>query len=428
MVVLGLAVLIPVLYWNRHRRHMAESIEKFKNAVETGMTEPPSLHPKIDINACICTGACLSVCPEGGIIGIIDGCAQLISPSKCIGHGACQVACPVDAISLVFGTEKRGMDIPNVRETFESNIDGVYIAGELGGMGLIRNAITQGREAVESIAKSLNGDKSDAHDLIIVGAGPAGFAATLEAKKRGLDAVTLEQEEGFGGTIRTYPRQKLVMTQPMDIPLHGKYDQREIQKEELIGLFDDIVEKNNLTVNSNEQVDSITRNSDHFVVKSSKREYKARKVLLTIGRRGTPRKLGVAGEQSTKIAYKLLEPEQFKNMKLLVVGGGDSAVEAALSLGEQEGTTVTISYRKDVFSRIKEGNRTRITSAIEAGWVSFLKESQVTEVLPDQVRLTQRDQPLSIPNDFVFVFIGGELPTKLLTSIGIIMETKFGER
>lgn len=419
-------VLIPYWYFKRYRMKLNSAMEQHDQNIKLGISEPVTLHPKIDSHSCIATGACVTACPEGEILGIVNGRARIISPSKCIGHGACQSACPTDAISLVFGTAKRGVDLPVVKETFETNVPGVFIAGELGGMGLIRNAITQGKEAVEYINKSLTKRGGDSYDLIIIGAGPAGLAAGLQAKKENLNYVILEQEADLGGTVLSFPRQKLVMTQPMVIPLHGKFSKREIQKEELLELWQTLVQQHQLTILTSEKVERIHSAGSAFVVESSGKQLHSKKVLITIGRRGTPRKLGVNGERSTKVAYKLLEPEQYKNKHLLVVGGGDSAVEAAISLGEQEGTTVTLSYRKEQFSRIKEGNRTRLDKAVEAGWLKTVLRSQVKEIFDDSVLLKTPEGDKVLPNDFVFVFIGGELPTKFLQNIGINMETKYG--
>ena len=421
-----LIVLLPYHYWRKHSQRTAKASIQYKSNLTTGVIEPVTLHPKIDPNQCIMTGSCVRACPEGEILGIVGGRAQIIHPSKCIGHGACQAACPTDAISLVFGTKTRGIDIPMVKETFETNVSGIYIAGELGGMGLIRNAITQGKEAVEYIAKSISKRNNGMTDLVIIGAGPSGIAASLQAKKEGLRFITLEQEKDFGGTVMSFPRQKLVMTQPMEIPLYGKFSNREIQKEDLIELWTEITSKNQIDIQLNKKVESIQKTKDGFVVQTQDGTFETKRVLLSIGRRGTPRKLGVTGEMSSKVAYKLLDPEQYKNKHLLVVGGGDSAVEAALRLGEQDGTTVTLSYRNQLFSRIKEKNRQQIESAEKAGWVKVIFNSQVKSINTNFVEIEYGDSIQKIDNDFVFVFIGGELPNAFLSKIGIEMETKFG--
>ncbi|RMD95536.1 MAG: 4Fe-4S dicluster domain-containing protein [Calditrichaeota bacterium] len=422
-----IVLIFPTIYFYKYQKHSRRAREKLQQSIARGLTEPVSLHPKIDPTRCIDTGACVSACPEGEILGIVDGRATLVSPTKCIGHGACEAACPVEAITLVFGTERRGVEIPYVKHNFETNVPGIYIAGELGGMGLIRNAVTQGRQAVRYIQESLKSSYPDVFDVAVIGAGPAGLAASLQAQMDGLKFVTLEQDE-IGGTILNYPRQKLVMTQPMEIPLYGKVKFREILKEDLLGLWHDIIERTQIEINTRERVENIERNDGFYKIISSKGEYYAQRVVLAIGRRGSPRKLGVPGEKSSKVAYRLIEPEQYIKKKLLVVGGGDSAVEAALALSEQKGTEVFLSYRRGAFTRIKEKNLERIERAAEDGRVQVLLESHVKEIKREEVLIEQKGNLVTIPNDYVFIFIGGTLPTEFLKKIGISIEKKFGQR
>ena len=175
-----LAPLALIVFFYLRRRHTKEtsSVEQFNEAIEAGLTEPSSLHPEIDPKLCLGSGSCIKACPEGAI-GMIKGKAVLINPTVCIGHGACAAACPHDAIPLVFGTEKRGMDIPQVDPHFETNVPGIFIAGELGGMGLIRKAASQGSQAMDSIAKLKGSDNP--YDVVIIGSGPAGLTGTLGA-------------------------------------------------------------------------------------------------------------------------------------------------------------------------------------------------------------------------------------------------------
>lgn len=424
-----LTVAIPALYWMRERKKSRRAETTLKRAIELGLDDPVSLHPIIDPNTCIGSGACVRACPENDVLGLIHNRGALINPSRCIGHGMCQAACPVNAITLVFGTEKRGVDIPHLKGTFETNVEGVYIAGELGGMGLIRNAMTQGIEAARYIAKSLEHDrgKGDVFDLLIVGAGPAGIGAALSAKVEKLNIAVLDQED-LGGTVLTYPRRKLVMTRPMELPLYGKVKLREVQKEALMELFHEVFSTADLKVHAGQKVEMIEGENGHFVVKTGKGdEFRAKRVLLAIGRRGSPRKLGVPGEKSSKVAYRLLEPEKFHDMNILVVGGGDSAVEAAVALGAVPGNTVHLSYRRDKIFRIKEGNRERLDKAVEAGQVTTILPSDVTEIGEDFVILDQNGETMTLPNDQVFIFAGGELPTEFLKRVGIEFTRKFGE-
>ena len=251
-----ICIVVVVIYLRKKSRESKIVDEKIRKAKEDGLHEPVSLHPYIDVNSCIQTGACIAACPEHDILGIRNGKATIINASQCIGHGACFHACPTGAISLRIGTEKRGVDLPHVSQNFETNVPGIFIAGELGGMGLIKNAVEQGRQAVENIVKSINKNHQASYDLIIIGAGPAGISGCLTAKKHGLKFLLLEQDT-LGGTVFTFPRKKIVMTSPMDLPLFGKIKLYETTKSELLDLWQTVLKKNNITVNENSKVESI---------------------------------------------------------------------------------------------------------------------------------------------------------------------------
>lgn len=398
-----------------------------QEAKETGLMEPASLHPVIDPAICIGCGTCVHACPEGEILGLLKGKAVLVSPSSCIGHGACKDACPPGAISLVFGTAKRGVDIPAVNADFETNVPGIYIAGELGGMGLIRNAVTQGRQAMDSIiATSSQSTDENIYDVIIVGSGPSGIAATLGAHEKNLNYLTLEQDS-LGGTVSHFPRGKIVMTAPAVLPIVGKVKLTETTKEALLELWEGIVERTGIRIQYYEQVEKIEQaDNSTFAVKTSKGEYQTRKVLLTIGRRGTPRKLDVKGEELPKVVYKLLDPEQYAQRNVLIVGGGDSALEAATSIAAEPGAKVTLSYRSDGFSRAKLKNRNKVDEAISNGTLDVMLKSTVSQISKDAIEIDTGDEKKWIDNDAVIVCAGGILPTKFLESMGIDVETKHG--
>ena len=420
-----LLVAILVIYMGRRKKAEARSIAKYTSATEAGLLEPASLHPVIDPGQCIGCGSCVSACPEGEILGLIDGKAVLVEPSHCIGHGACKTACPADAITLVFGTEKRGVDIPHVSPSFQTNVPGIFIAGELGGMGLVRNAIEQGRQAIESVRR-LNGiGKGRRYDVVIVGGGPAGIAASLAAMQHKLRFITVEQDS-LGGTVAHFPRGKLVMTAPATLPLIGKVNFKEISKEKLLAFWKGVVNKTGLKINFGERVEMVTQVGDGFQVKTTRATYSTRSILLAIGRRGTPRKLDVPGEESPKVVYRLIDPEQYRGQHVLVVGGGDSALEAAASIAEEPGTTVTLSYRSENFSRAKLKNRERVAKAQSSGRLTCLMPSEIKRILEREVEVEQGGRSRMIKNDAVIVCAGGILPTAFLKNIGIEVETKYG--
>jgi len=422
-----LILVVLLIYIKKQKRESKEVDVKIEHAKAEGINEPVSLYPVVDPNRCIKSGACIDACPEHDILGIRNGRATIINASHCIGHGACFRACPVEAISLWIGTEKRGVDLPDVSPTFETNVPGVYIAGELGGMGLIKNAVSQGREAVENIAKAIKKDAKADYDLIVIGAGPAGISASLAAKKYNLKVLTLEQDT-LGGTVFTFPRSKIVMTAPMDLPLFGKVKFRETSKTELLDLWHSVLLKNNIQIKENSKVEAIIPEGNIFKVETIHGEvYSSKTVLIAIGRRGTPRKLNVKGEETEKVAYRLLEPEEIKGKNILVVGGGDSAIESALLLAEEN--TVTLSYRSESFNRIKVKNAEKINEAIKNNLIDVKFNSKIVSIDTDFVTYTLSDSSeiMKIKNDLVYIFAGGELPTQFLKKIGIEVTTKYGE-
>jgi thioredoxin reductase (NADPH) len=427
-----LLYIVPTLLllgWFARRRGRLEQRSRVAHEESSrgGLNDPASLHPIIDPARCIGCGSCVKACPEEPehhVLGVINGRAQLVSPGDCIGHGACKAACPVEAISLVFGSERRGAEIPVLSPAFETSVPGIFIAGELGGMGLIRNALEQGRQAVESV-HAMRPRGGDLLDLVIVGAGPAGFAASLTALSKRMRFVTVEQET-LGGCVFQYPRGKLVMTAPATVPLVGKVNLRQTSKEDLLRFWTEVERKTGVQINYRERVDDIAREGRGFLVKTSRAEYRAHSVLLAIGRRGTPRKLGVPGEELPKVVYRLLDPDQYAGQHVLVVGGGDSALEAAVSIAESNGTSVVLSYRGEAFDRAKARNRDRVENAAQSGRLEVLLNSVVRQISADSVAIEQVGRLLKVPNDTVIVNAGGVLPSDFLRRVGVYVETKYG--
>ncbi len=409
-----IVVLVIGLYIRKQRLETKRSEEKLALAKEENLHEPVSIYPYIDPDRCFKSGACAMACPETDVLGIRHGRAVLINASHCIGHGACFKACPVEAISLRIGTEKRGVDIPHLNPNFETNIKGIYVAGELGGMGLIRNAVTQGREATDNIFKSLNKHVRAEYDLIVVGAGPAGISATLQAKNLGMSVLTLEQDS-LGGTVFHFPRSKIVMTAPMDLPGYGKVNMKETSKTDLLNLWTKVLTDKKIQIRENSKVSAIESHDGVFHVKTfNDEDFSAKAILLAIGRRGSPRKLNIPGEESEKVAYRLLEPEDITGKRIVVVGGGDSAIEAALALAEKN--EVVLSYRGEAFNRIKAGNARKISEAIKSGLLPVLFQSNLLSIQERTIRykMDESEEIHELENDLVYIFAGGELPVDFL--------------
>ena len=427
LLIYAIPIIIAwVIYKNMKAKRDHISAATLISSQEAGFYEPISLHPVIDRNICLGCATCVDACPEGNVLGVIKEKAQLINPSHCIGHGACKTACPTDAISLVLGTETRGVDIPFVQPNFETNVPGIFVAGELGGMGLIRNAIEQGRQAMENISRAVStSDSRAALDVVIVGAGPAGLSATLSAQEHNLRYVTLEQES-LGGTVAHYPRGKIVMTAPAKLPIIGQVNFGETTKEILMDFWKAATQKSGIKVNTFERMDNIEKAEDGFMVQTSKNTYHTKTVLLSIGRRGTPRKIGAPGEDDTKVVYKLDDPAQYRNQHILIVGGGNSALEAALQISDEPGTIVTLSYRGSAFQKANPRNVVKVDEAARANRIRVVMNSTVKRIGPKDVVIKFNEQEYEIPNDGIIVCAGGVLPTPMLKKLGIQIETKFG--
>jgi thioredoxin reductase/NAD-dependent dihydropyrimidine dehydrogenase PreA subunit len=435
--VLLLAIALYA-WWERSDRQKEQVALQVATDIQAlGDVVATSLSPSIDPNVCIGSGACVAACPEKGVIGLVGGRAQLLNPLGCIGHGACASACPLTAIRLVYGTKTRGVELPQVDQNFQTNRPGVYIAGELGGMGLIRNAVIQGRQAADHIIDGSPGSgapprrgRGDALDVIVVGAGPAGISATLRLMEAGLRVLLLDRE-GFGGTILHYPRAKVVMTGTLDLPMYGKFSRRQVSKEELLSLWREIYERTQPPFVTGELVTGLAPRADGmWSLVSDRATRAAANVILALGGRGSPQKLGVTGEESSKVAYRLLEPAEFTGKHVLVVGGGNSAVESAVTLADHGGcASVAISYRRAEFARCRAQNRERITSAIARGAVQALLSTEVKQITGRSLLLQDAQGQLQqLANDAVLVQIGGTPPAHLLGSLGITLVTKYGER
>jgi thioredoxin reductase/ferredoxin len=427
----GVGFFVVVAWWNVSKKNKQQQAAKkiLEKAKQTRSDEPPSLHPQVDPAKCAGCGACTRVCPEGDILKMINHKAVLVTPTKCVGHGECEAACPFGAIDLVFGTKTRGKDIPRVTTHYETNVPGLYIAGELGGMGLIRNAIKQGAIAAEhALAQAPLSGNAD-YDLFVVGSGPAGIAASLSAIVHRARYLCVEQNS-FGGTVANFPRQKIVMTHPADLPAVGKmqFEENKVSKERLLRYWEKVRQNTGLRVNTNEKFESLEKLGDVFEIKTSKGKYTAKKVVLAMGVRGTPRKLGLPNEDLPKVTYNLLEPEQYQGKRVAIVGGGNAAVEAAQQLGKMNlRNQVVLLVRGDVLDRCNEENRLLIEKMQQQRLVDIWYQSAVKEIQPEHLTIDRQGKEVRLNNDFLFIFAGAEMPNQYLMSLGIQIEKKFGE-
>lgn len=435
-------IWVPVLFmglaclflWLRRLEFSADTqvYRELQLATQRGSRTARLQYPDIDLNQCIGCGLCIDACPESGVLELIHGQAVVVHGARCVGHGRCAEACPTNGIALTFSDLSTRRDLPVLADDLEAiGTQGLYLAGEVTGFALVKTAIGQGVAVANAAAKQIKALRDSnsktlesVHDMVIVGAGPGGLACALRAKELGLDPLILEQEDRIGGTVAGYPRKKMVMTQPVHLPLFGRLPKLTYQKEELVELWERVSDENVLPIRFGHRLTQITRREDGlFRVETDQGAEVARTVTLALGRRGTPRKLNVEGEELDKVAYSLLDAESYRGKNILVVGGGDSAVEAAVGLSKQPGNQVTLSYRKDAFTRIKARNETALERALSQKLLTVLTGSQVISIGQDSVTLRQEQSEdtgeIELPNDFVFVFAGGIPPYELLERSGI---------
>ena len=427
--LIAAAIIGAFLFFHLRREKKREQTTRL--AMEKGKLRsdgPQSQHPHINNNYCIGCATCTMVCPEGDVLGMVGGKAMIINGYKCIGHGICADSCPVGAIEMVMASPSVAANLPKLSPQFETTVRNMFIIGELGGLALIKNAVNQGRECIDTIAARLaanpRASSPDIADVLIVGAGPAGLTASLRAIEKKMNYITLEEGE-IGGTVAKYPRQKLVMTSPVEFPMYGRFKKMELQKENLIEFWSKVMKRADFKCRTGEKVENIVKGDDGvFSVQTAKAQYRAHHVILALGKTGSPRKLGVKGEDLPKVMYRLIEADHYVNKKILIIGGGDSAVEAAMGLAHQVGNSVTLSYRQGSFSRIKDRNAQRIDDCIRKNKIRVLFNSNPLEFRADSVVLDVNGKQEILPNDFVWIFAGGEPPTAFLKKVGV----GFGER
>ena len=427
LVGLLIALIITVIFVRRYLNAQKKMHELARAAAQKGKLRsdgPHAQHPHIDTSYCIGCATCTTVCPEGDVLAMLGGQAVIVNGYKCIGHSLCAESCPVGAITMVMSSPSMGRDMPQLTPQYETSVPNMYIVGELGGLALIKNAINQGRDCLDTIAAKIprlrNGKvPPEVLDVLIVGAGPGGISASLRAIEKRLKYLTVDEGE-LGGTVSKYPRQKLILTSPVELPIYGKFKKTELSKEDLLAIWAEVLGKVDFKFRQGEKVSDIKKGEDGvFTVTTTKSEYRALAVVLALGKGGSPRKLGVKGEELPKVMYRLIEADHYVNKNILVVGGGDSAVEAAMGLAHQVGNKVTLSYRKEAFTRLKDRNEKRVAENTRTGKLKIIFNSMPVEFKEKSVLLEVNGAVQEIPNDYVWIFAGGEPPTAFLKKVGV---------
>jgi thioredoxin reductase (NADPH) len=422
VAVVGLPFIFKEIRKKRRAGELAKRIIPISSLTAADIESIRSLHPEgkkmypaVNRAVCVGCGACVQSCREKDVLAVIHGKSTLINPLACRCRGDCERNCVSGGLKLVEYGSKLKVRVPWTDKNFESNIKGIYIVGSLTGAGLIKEAINQGRSAVNHIMKGVFPPALPT--VLVVGAGPAGLSAMLSCRKFGLPVLCFEKEH-TANTIRNFPKKKIVMAEPVEMPLAGPLWVGDTDRETLLKAWEGILEKAGACIATSSRLEMIERKERRFLVTISGKAYDCDKVILALGNRGVPRKLGVPGEDGANVFFNLLEADEFSGSAVTVSGAGDSAIEASLAL-QKNGCRVTLVVRGDGFPKAKARNVERIGSAIAAGEIRVRFNSRLLEIGGDFVVITGPDGAARQANDSVFVLVGGELPFELLERIGI---------
>jgi thioredoxin reductase (NADPH) len=432
-VILVAAVGLPFVFREirkkRRAGELSERIIPLSALSEADITKIQSLHPggkktypAVNRGACIGCGSCVQSCPQKTVLAVIRGKSTLVNPLACRCCGECERSCLTGGLKIVEHGKKIKIRVPRTDENHQSNIEGIYIVGSLTGAGLIKEAINQGRAAVNHIVKGALPPALPT--VLVIGAGPAGLSAMLSCRKFGLPVLCFEKDL-TANTIRNFPKKKILMAEPVEMPIAGPLWVGDSSREELLEAWERMLAKAGACITTGSLLEKIEKTGGRFQVTISGKPYSCDKVILAMGNRGVPRKIGVAGEDGPNVFYNLLEADEFSGSTVTVIGAGDSAIETALAL-QRNGCQVTMLVRGDGFPKAKAKNQERIDQARAAGLVGIHFNSQPLEIGADVVSFSTDGRTHHEKSDAVFIMVGGELPFDLLESFGIaIVEKEF---
>lgn len=386
---------------------------------------PRALYPVVDVTRCTGSGSCLKACPEGEVLTFRDGVPVLAHPEKCVGHGVCADECPTDAIRLVLGTRERVVKLPELRGCYETSRSGIHVVGELAGAPLLEQAVRQGLAVGAHLAARLRTSPAGA-EVVIAGAGPAGLAVAFALAEAGVAYRILERSEVLS-TIRAYPAGKIVTTRALALPGAGLIARGRISRERLLTRCLRAIEDGDIRVEEGVEVHAIDGRDGAYTVRTSTGAIRAHKVVLAIGRAGSPRRLGVPGEDLAKVIIGLGNPAEHAGRRVLVVGGGDAAVEGAIALARSGAAEVILCHRGETFSRCRDENRRALGSAIADGRVRVILGGRITRIDPANVELATPEGTRSLANDVVVLALGRALPVRFLEASGIALKAYSGD-